>query len=377
MKRNGGEHRPRGQTPPPARSNLGASRGFAAAGANPRPTILAEITALQQAGRRGVLATPLWSLGSAPVGRTAKLLVRGDGTTVGTVGGGALEAEVLRVAAEVGETSLPRLLEFDLNPSAAAALGMICGGRCAIFVEAVRPDANAEAFAAAEIAESMGESVALITVIAGDAARKMAVSADGRVVGSTGNAETDRALVREALDALADGRSRYLEQPIKAHIEAILPRPSVFIFGAGHIAVPLAHIAEMVGFAVTVVDDRADFANRERFPTADAVMVAGAPDAFSALPIGEDDYVVAVTRGHVMDEEVVAGALRARARYVGMIGSRRKVAQVRERLRARGFSDDDLDRVHAPIGLDIGADTVEEIAVSIVAELIRERRGSS
>jgi len=345
----------------------------------PRPSrgsILAEVVALQQAGRRGVLATPFWSLGSAPVGRSAKLLVREDGTTVGTVGGGALEAEVLRVAREMLSAGAPRLLEFNLSPSDVAALGMICGGRCAIFVEPILPTADAEAFAAAELAESMGEPVALITVLVGEAARKMAVSADGTVVGASGDAETDRALIHEAMEALSEGQSCFLEQPVRAHVDTLLPHPRAFIFGAGHIAVPLAHIAQIVGFDVTLVDDRSEFANRDRFPAAEEVVVAQVQDAFSSLPIAEESYVIAVTRGHAMDEEVVAGALRARARYVGMIGSRRKVAQVRERLRERGFTDDELNRVHAPIGVEIGADTVEEIAVSIVAELIAERRGS-
>jgi xanthine dehydrogenase accessory factor len=204
---------------------------------------------------------------------------------------------------------------------------------------------------------------------------KMAVAADGTVAGTTGNTECDAALVREAMEALAEGRSRYIEEPVRAHVDALLPRPQVFIFGAGHIAVPLAHMAQLVGFNTTVIDDRAEFANRERFPLADEVIVSEVERAFADLPIGADSYVVAVTRGHVMDEEAVAGALRARARYVGMIGSRRKVALVRERLRERGFSADDVGRVHAPIGVEINADTIEEIAVSIAAELIAERRG--
>jgi xanthine dehydrogenase accessory factor len=143
------------------------------------------------------------------------------------------------------------------------------------------------------------------------------------------------------------------------------------------VAIPLAQVAAIAGFRVTVIDDREEFASRERFPVADEVVVASVEEAFSALPIGKDSYVVAVTRGHVMDEEVVAAALAARARYIGMIGSRRKVAGVRERLRERGFAPEELDRVHAPIGIEIGSDTVEEIAISIVAELIAERRKES
>jgi xanthine dehydrogenase accessory factor len=355
-----------------------------------RRTILAEIVAQQQAGRRCVLAMPLWSLGSAPVGQSAKLLMYDDGTFIGTVGGGALEAEVLRIARGMLGAGSARVLEFDLNPSEAASLGMICGGRCAFLVEPIERGDSAEAFAAAGLAESLGEPIAVVTVIGGDSADggasareypcssvvKMAVAADGTVVGTTGDAEADESLVREAKEALSEGRSRYLEEPVTAHVDVLLARPQVFIFGAGHIAVPLAHVAQLVGFHVTVIDDRAEFASRERFPLADEVIVSEVDRAFADLPIGADSYVVAVTRGHMMDEEVVAAALRARARYVGMIGSRRKVAQICERLRERGFGAEDVGRVHAPIGVEIHADTIEEIAVSIVAELIGERRGS-
>ena len=165
-----------------------------------------------------------------------------------------------------------------------------------------------------------------------------------------------------------------LGKPVRAHLDPILPRPRLFVFGAGHIAVPLAHIADLVGFAVTVVDDREEFASSARFPRAEVMVVGSVAQAFARLAVSREGYVVAVTRGHALDEEVVAEALRTPARYIGMIGSKRKVAEVRRRLRERGFSEADLARVHAPIGLDIGAEGVEEIAVSIVAELIAVRR---
>jgi xanthine dehydrogenase accessory factor len=349
-----------------------------------RRTIPAEIVAQQQVGRRCVLALALWSLGSAPVAQSAKLLVYDDGTFTGTVGGGALEAEVLRVGREMLSGGGARVLEFDLGPSDAASLGMICGGRCGFLVESIEPGDSSEVFAAAELAESMGEPAAVVRAFRGPGAgegapvqvARMAVAADGTVVGTTGDAGLDESLVREATEALAQERSRAVGEPVTAHVDVLLPRPQVFIFGAGHIAVPLAHIAQLVGFQVAVIDDRAEFASRERFPAVDEVLVSDVDRAFADLPIGPESYIVAVTRGHLMDEEVVAAALRAQARYVGMIGSRRKVAQVRQRLRERGFGADDVARIHAPVGVEIHADTIEEIAVSIAAELIGERRGS-
>lgn len=340
-----------------------------------RQSIFGEIVGLQRAGRRGVLAAPFRRAGSVPVGEHARLLVREDGSIAGTVGGGALEAEVLRVASQVLAEGRARLLDFDLTADQAAASGMICGGRCAILVEPVGPGRDEEVFAALSAAEATGHPIAAVIVMTEPGGvRKMAVAADGVIVGSSGDRDLDEALAAEAQQALADGHPRELESPARAHIEPILPRPPLFIFGAGHIAIPLAHMAGIVGFRVTVVDDREEFANRERFPEADEVLVVQVADAFRELAIGGDGYVVSVTRGHAMDEEVVTQALTARAHYVGMIGSKRKVASVRERLRERGFRDADVARVHAPIGVDIGADTVEEIAVSIVAELVQVRR---
>jgi xanthine dehydrogenase accessory factor len=337
--------------------------------------ILAEVVRLQAAGRKGVLASPFWSLGSVPVSAWAKLLMRDDGSTLGTVGGGALEAEVLRAAPEVLREGRPRLLTFDLTASQAADAGMICGGRCAILLEPIAPGSGEEVFAAAARAEAAGEPIVIVTVLDAEAGlTRMAVRPGGAQLGTTGEATADEALVKEALAALAEGRPRHIEQPVTAHIEPLLPRPSLFIFGGGHIALPLAHMAEIIGFRVTVIDDREEFANRQRFPSAEQVVVAEVAHAFRDLRVGSDGYVVAVTRGHLMDEEVVAQALRTPARYIGMIGSKRKVAAVLDRLRQRGFSQHDLARVHAPIGLRIGADSVEEIAVSILAELIQERR---
>jgi len=339
-------------------------------------SVFAEIVRMQQAGRRGALATPMWLRGSVPLSWHSKLLVRGDGSIVGTVGGGALEAAVLREAPQVIATGRGKLLEFDLNQSQAAASGMICGGQCAVLVEPVAPKQGTQVFAAVAEAEGAGEPVVLITVLDSEGGtRKAALRERGELVGGEQLRESLRQALRELGEqCLTEGRPRLVEHPVRAHLDPIMPRPHLFLFGGGHIAVPLAHIADLVGFAVTVVDDREEFADRARFPRAEAVVAASVAEAFARLPIGRDGYVVAVTRGHALDEEVVAQALRTPARYIGMIGSKRKVAEVRRRLGERGFSEADRSRIHAPIGLEIAAEGVEEIAVSIVAELIAVRR---
>jgi xanthine dehydrogenase accessory factor len=147
----------------------------------------------------------------------------------------------------------------------------------------------------------------------------------------------------------------------------------LLIFGAGHVSRPTAQVAALCGFAVTVLDDRLDFANAARFPQAETRVLESFTDCFHGLPCGPEAFVVIVTRGHAFDAEVLAQALRTRAGYIGMIGSRRKRDAVYQRLRGQGFTDADLARVSCPIGLDIGAETPEEIAVSIVAELIQSR----
>jgi xanthine dehydrogenase accessory factor len=337
-----------------------------------------KIVRLQQSGRRAALATPVRLSGSVPFARQAMLVIGEEGSTLGTVGGGLLEAEVLRQAPEVIAADTPRIIEFDLTQDQAAESGMICGGRCAVLIEPIRSERAAEVYAAAAHAEAEGAPAALITTLPEQGPfSKIAVLPDGRLVGSSGDDYIDRALGELAQQCIAKEEACFVQEPVRAHIQPIVSAPCLYIFGAGHVAIPVAHLAHLVGFRTTVVDDRAEFANGQRFPQADRVLAATVEDAFDTLSIDEDAYVVAITRGHVMDEEVVARALRTPARYIGMIGSTRKVAAIHQRLRRRGFNQDNLARLHAPIGIDIAADTVEEIAVSIVAELVAVRRGAS
>jgi len=340
-----------------------------------------------------------------PLSAESKLLYRVDGSIAGTVGGGLLEARVIAIARQVLAEGKAQLLEFELTQDQASRTGMICGGRCAVLVEPIEPGRDAAVYATVAKAIESRQPVVVVTLLSGSVASyrsisggatKLALLPDGQTVAGpqrvaqalacAGQAKACRTLPKAILaiaeDVLKAGRPqvasvascRSIADPIRAHFDPITPRPTVFVFGAGHVAIPVAHIAALAGFRVVVVDDRAEFANRERFPGADDVIVASVDDAFSRITVDETGYVVAITRGHAMDEEVVAHALRTSARYIGMIGSKRKVAGVLGRLRTQGFTDADLARLHAPIGIDINAETVEEIAVSIVAELIAVRR---
>ena len=252
--------------------------------------VFEELVRLRRAGQKCALATIVEVRGSIPSYETAKLLVREDGSMVGTVGGGCVEAEVWTAAREAILTGQPKRLTFHLGQDAAYDNGLICGGQLEVFVEPV------------------------------------------------------------------------------------LPQPRVFIFGAGHISKSLSKIASLAGFGVTVIDDREAFANRERFPEADETLAGDYEEMFPSLEVGGNSYLVIVTRGHRDDMRVLRLAVGTEARYVAMIGSKRKVISVVKELEKEGLPREAFERIHAPMGLEIGAVTPEEIAVSVVAEMIAVRR---
>jgi len=254
--------------------------------------IYEEIVKLRQEGRRGAVATIVNVRGSVPSFETAKMLVRDDGSIVGTIGGGCVEADVWRAAREVMEGEKPRTLTFDLNHDPKYDTGLVCGGTLDIFVEPV------------------------------------------------------------------------------------LPPALLYIFGAGHVSISLYETARRAGFDVSVIDDRDSFANRERFPQAREVIAEDFDQAMAKLTPRESAYIVIVTRGHRDDMRVLRWAVQTKARYVGMIGSKRKTIAIFRELQKEGLAAQLFQRVHAPIGLDIGAVTPEEIAVSITAELIAARRNA-
>ena len=251
-----------------------------------------EIVRLRREGKRAVLATIVHTNGSIPSFESSRMLVREDGSILGTIGGGCVEAEVWAAAKEVLEAEAPRKMTFNLNNEASYDNGLICGGTLEVFVE------------------------------------------------------------------------------------PILPQPVLVIFGGGHISTALARIAHSAGFAVRVVDDREQFANRERFPMAEAIHTSF-ESAFATLNPNASTYLVIVTRGHRDDLRVLEWAVGTGAHYIGMIGSRRKVLSVYHALERQGIPPDKFERVHAPVGLEIGALTPEEIAISIAAELIAVRRGAA
>jgi xanthine dehydrogenase accessory factor len=224
-----------------------------------------------------------------------------------------------------------------------------------------------------------GEPAALATVVRGPrTGTRLAVDAEGRLDGTTGDEGLDAEVSARALEAMSSGRTKRVERDeTEVYVEPYAPPPALVVCGAGHIAVPLARMASFAGFRVTVVDDRVEYANRKRFPSADEVLAEDFAEALARIPMTPATAVVLVTRGHRYDWDCLRTVIHSRAGYIGMIGSRRRVRAAMMGLEAEGVPADRLARIAAPIGLDVGAETPEEIAVAILAEIILSRRGGT
>ena len=324
-----------------------------------------------------VLATIVHNAGSAPRTTGARMLVRGDGSLAGSVGGGALEGDCQARSAEMLAGGIGHAqLEFSLSAASAAEQGMVCGGDVTVLLQRLGPE-DLEQLRPLREEWTAGRRPVLVTALGqGEAPPRMFFITRGeeRQVGRGERAE--RAALMERLRGQARQGSFLTRIGTTEYFLEPLIRPTtVHLVGAGHVALATAECAAFAGFEIVVMDDREDFANRDRYPRAREVRVV--PSFTDCLGrLGRDDYVVIVTRGHLFDREALAQALRTGAGYIGMIGSRRKRVAVYESLRKDGFGEADLARVHSPIGLAIGADTPAEIAVSIVAELIKIRAES-
>ncbi len=255
--------------------------------------IFEEIARLRKEGRKAALATIINVQGSVPSYETSKILVRDDGSILGTVGGGCVEADVWSAAQDVMREEKPRRLHFNLNENPDADQGLVCGGSLDIF------------------------------------------------------------------------------------IEPILATPTLYLFGGGHVSLSISKVATLTGFETVVVDDREAFANKERFPEALETYAGEWEESFARLRLNDFSYIVIATRGHKGDLTCLRWALTTPARFIGMIGSRRKLIEFSKALTAEGFSQDQFERIHSPVGLDIGALTPGEIAVAVVAEMIAVRRNAA
>jgi len=239
-----------------------------------------------------------------------------------------------------------------------------------------------------------GKEAALVTIISASGSTpreegaKMLVMPDGSIVDSIGGGSVELQVIKEAIEVIKRGKPMHLCYRLKEgeelgmlcggdveiFIEPVIPAPTVFIFGGGHIALALAKMAKLVGFKIVVIDNRPEYAAPQRFPEAEQALAIDYAQSFSKLKIGKTGYIVIVTHGHMGDEVVLEGALKTEAKYIGMIGSKTKNKAVYSHLLAKGITQEQLDRIYAPIGLSIYARTPEEIAASILAEIIQVKR---
>jgi xanthine dehydrogenase accessory factor len=338
-------------------------------------TVLVDLEAALEQQRSCVFCAVVETRGSTPQKAGAAMLVFADGNQCGTLGGGCVEAEVrqraLRVLASGGER--PEVLTFHLDDDYGWDDGLICGGRMSILADPLSSARVRDYYRCLrrQIEDGQGCTQALTLapafgLVPGD---RFLFDAAGRLIAQT----TDKALPPEISQSLVPLAQR--PAPFSHHGIAylpILPRITLLIVGAGHVGQAVARLAAEVDFEVWVLDDRAFYANRERFPSAQRLLVGAiGPTLHQLAPtLTPSTYCLIVTRGHNHDEEALYHLAATPAGYVGMIGSKRKIKLIFEDLLAKGVPQEALARVHAPLGLPIGSRTVPEIAISIVAELI-------
>ena len=333
-----------------------------------------------------VMATVIRTKGSTPQKPGAKLLVRSDGTGVGTLGGGCVEGDIWYAASQLmrrGGDAQYR--EYELNEDLAAEDGLVCGGTMFFLIDPVyQPDQYLDYAQEIDDAYEGGSSVALASLIKtangrGSIGSKLFVREDGSTEGSLGDLGLDHDAVKRARSLMAMGRNEYVitDEGAEYFIEAYTTPPQLVICGGGHVSRALASHAKPLGFRLFITDDREEFANSQRFPEADMVVAKKPEDALEELPINANTFIVVATRGHRFDNVALAAAADTPARYVGLMGSKRKTILIYEDLVRMGISEDRLREIRSPIGLDIHARTPEEIAISIIGEILMFRLGGT
>ncbi len=338
------------------------------------------------------LATVIARKGSLPMSTRAKMAVFSDGGIDGTIGGGKLEGNVIRAAMQGMAAKTATLLSFELTDEQVESDGLTCGGAVEIFLYYFDAATSLPFIEALTTIYAQEQSAVVVTVLPGVAGaetstdlhgQRLLLHENGTSTGTTGNPVIDANILRFARPYIGKDALGRHDMPCEhgevaqLFFETIMPRPAVYLFGGGHVAYNLARLLPMLDFDFVVVDDRETFANQQRFPEAKACAAHDFADIASVVTSDvRFTYAVIVTRGHQSDFQVLQQALRLQFAYIGMIGSHRKINVLFEELRRQGISEETLETIHAPIGLKIRADTPQEIAVSIAAELIQIRRNT-
>jgi xanthine dehydrogenase accessory factor len=356
--------------------------------------VFEEILRASQEPSAGALATVVGTEGTAPRKDGSKMLVMEGRTLKGSVTiGGCVDARVIEAAGQVVRSGEPQLLRLDLGEEDALEIGLTCAGALRILVEPV--SMAPELSARIKHLLDRGAPFALMTVVRSSLpsmkpSTKAMLTLTGELCGSLGDERLDGVVSYLAKDLLSRGVSRAVQldrtwKPVEASEQAAVEvfidiaggSPDLYIFGAGQIAVPVARLAGEVGFRVHVIDTRPLFANRQRFPTASEVVVGFPGEVARGYEFTPSSFALVLTHAAKHDLPVLEVVLRSDIRYVGVLGSSRRAAALAKRLEEIGFTAEDIARLHIPVGLDIGAESAEQMAVAVVAELLMLRSGRS
>jgi len=324
------------------------------------------------------VGTVIQTWGSAPRGVGSKMAVSAAGEISGSVSGGCVEGAVVEASLEVLGSGIPQLLHFGVADETAWEVGLACGGMIDIFVNQI----NLSWYVPLTKAIQDEKAVLAATIIKGDKellGRTIVLDEDGKVHGKLGNGMDESAL-EAARKALSLGKSirqtffpAQAEEEIEIFLDVILPSPVLVIVGGTHISIALADIARILGFRTIIVDPRRSFGNEARFPNIDQLVQAWPDKALNDIGLNRSTAVATLTHDPKLDDPALIVALPSQAFYVGALGSKSTQEKRRRRLREAGISEEQINRLHGPIGLDIQANTPEEIALSIMAEVVASR----
>jgi xanthine dehydrogenase accessory factor len=334
--------------------------------------LLPDIERWRDAGKKVAIATVVQAYGSAPRRPGAKMAIAEDGEFVGSVSGGCVENDVVEHAKQVLEEDHPRLVPYGISDEMAFNVGLACGGQIEVFIQPFGrafPTEKPVAFAYVVDGEGQGNGLLAWEF--------------GKHRGSLGQGDAfDDRVAADAIAKLRAGRAGKLSYddapggPLRVFVDTYPAQPTIVIFGGVHIGVALAHLAKAAGgFRVVVVDARGAWATQSRFADADEIHVMHADDYLRQHPLGSNTYVAVLSHDPKLDDPALFGALQSDARFVGAIGSSKTQRERRERLKAAGLTEEQVARIRGPIGLDIGAESPEEIGVGILAQMIAAKNG--
>lgn len=341
--------------------------------------ILADVEQWLGEGKRVALATVIETWGSAPRGVGAHMALTAAAEMSGSVSGGCVEGAVVEAGIEVLEKGVAKLLKFGVADETAWDVGLACGGNIEVLVRPI----DVPQFEAAKRTIAQERTFAIVYVVEGPDAilgREMLIVERGAVGGSISEG-IDGQAVAAGRKVLTARRSRRVQvtvpgeesTPVVLFVDVVLPRASLVIVGGVHIALALVHYAQKLDFHTVVVDPRRAFGSAARFQHVDQLIQTWPEEAFAQNPLNESSAVVVLTHDPKIDDGAVKTALASEAFYIGVLGSRKTHAKRRERLLDAGVSEAQLARLHAPIGLDLGGRTPEEIALAVMAEIVAER----